>query len=548
MKLTSLQWNFVIALAAMLLFIPFLGSVHLFDWDEINFAEAAREMILTGNYSRVQINFQPFWEKPPLFFWLQVLSMKAFGVNEFAARFPNAVCGLATLLCLFNIGNKLYGQKFGLLWTLAYAGSLLPQFYFRSGIIDPWFNLFIFLGIYQAIIYTHPDSENELKNLALSALFIGLAILTKGPVALLIFGLCVIAYLFAKDGSWKIISMKHFLIFLVLVLLTGFSWFIIEILRGRAEIVREFIQYQLRLLSQGEAGHGQPFYYHFIVLLFGCFPVSVLFFISFKRSESDTNYHRHFKVWMQIMFWVVLVLFSMVKTKIVHYSSLTYFPITFMGSWVAIKIIDGEISWRKRYSASLLFIGGLVALVLTSLQFVENFKDKIIALNIIKDDFAVANIMSEVIWSGYEFFTGILLLGGVITFLLCFRWKLVESGFYLLFVTTMLATWFASLLIVPQAEQYTQRAAIDFYESLKGKDCYIETIGFKSYAYLYYTDKQIPENHESLKLRWLLRGEIDKPTYFVSKISREKDLLKTYPQLKVLYRKNGFVFYKRVIN
>ena len=58
-------------------FIPLLGTGHLFDWDEINFAESAREMIASGNYSRVQIDYAPFWEKPPLFFWLQVLCMKA---------------------------------------------------------------------------------------------------------------------------------------------------------------------------------------------------------------------------------------------------------------------------------------------------------------------------------------------------------------------------------------------------------------------------------------------------------------------------------------
>ncbi|HKL32668.1 MAG TPA: hypothetical protein VJ919_09045, partial [Tangfeifania sp.] len=74
-----LKIQLFISVAAAFLFIPFLGGVHLFDWDEINFAEAAREMIVTGDYLTVQINFQPFWEKPPLFIWMQVLSMKLFG-------------------------------------------------------------------------------------------------------------------------------------------------------------------------------------------------------------------------------------------------------------------------------------------------------------------------------------------------------------------------------------------------------------------------------------------------------------------------------------
>ena len=104
--------NLLIILIGTALFVPFLGEVHLFDWDEINFAECAREMIVSGNYSSVTINFLPFWEKPPLFIWMQVLSMKLFGINEFAARFPNAICGIVTMLVLFNIGKKLHRVLF----------------------------------------------------------------------------------------------------------------------------------------------------------------------------------------------------------------------------------------------------------------------------------------------------------------------------------------------------------------------------------------------------------------------------------------------------
>jgi hypothetical protein len=101
---------------------------------------------------------------------------------------------------------------------------------------------------------------------------------------------------------------------------------------------------------------------------------------------------------------------------------------------------------------------------------------------------------------------------------------MMQRGFFLLFFSTMLATWFASLLIVPKAEQYTQRAAIDFYQSLKNKDCYVETIGFKSYAYLFYSEKKKPVNLKSLDLNWLLKGEIDKPVYFVSKNIKENQI------------------------
>ena len=103
------DWLIVVLWAAVL-FFPFLGAVHLFDWDEINFAESAREMLVSGNYQQVQINFVPFMEKPPLFFWLQALSMKLFGVNEYAARFPNALTGLVTLLLVFQLGKRYFGR------------------------------------------------------------------------------------------------------------------------------------------------------------------------------------------------------------------------------------------------------------------------------------------------------------------------------------------------------------------------------------------------------------------------------------------------------
>src|ERR1041385_947023 len=92
-------------------FVPFLGHVHLFDWDEINFAECAREMVVTKNYTTVQIDFLPFWEKPPLFIWMQAASMHIFANIDFAARFPNAVCGAVTLLVIYILGRRIYDEK-----------------------------------------------------------------------------------------------------------------------------------------------------------------------------------------------------------------------------------------------------------------------------------------------------------------------------------------------------------------------------------------------------------------------------------------------------
>ena len=122
-----------ITLIAALFLLPGLGAVHLFDWDEINFAEASREMVMTGDWLHVQIDFMPFWEKPPFFFWLQASAMHWFGMGEYAARLPNALAGIFSLVLLFHIGRKWHNTTFAFLWVGAYFGSVLPFLYFKSG-------------------------------------------------------------------------------------------------------------------------------------------------------------------------------------------------------------------------------------------------------------------------------------------------------------------------------------------------------------------------------------------------------------------------------
>ncbi|MBN1338288.1 MAG: glycosyltransferase family 39 protein, partial [Bacteroidales bacterium] len=317
----------VIAVISVILFIPFLGYVDLFDWDEANFAEAAREMIVTGDYLTVQIDFEPFWEKPPLFIWLQAVSMNVFGVNEFAARFPNAVCGVVTLWALFLAGRKIAGNRPGILWAFVYAASILPQFYFRSGIIDPWFNLFIFLGVY----FIAGASNTEFPkwwHFTLAGTFIGLAVMTKGPAGLLIFGLVYLVWLIIGRFR-KLPSFRNLLLLLSSVICVGSIWFIAEIISGRFEIIMGFFDYHIRLLSTQDAGHGGPFYYHFVVVLLGCFPASFFIFPNLRSHLKDKGAAGSFGLWMILLLAVVLVLFSLVKTKIIHYSSLAYFPVTF---------------------------------------------------------------------------------------------------------------------------------------------------------------------------------------------------------------------------
>lgn len=543
MKFKPLHAYILAFAAGLVLFVPFLGGVHLFDWDEINFAESAREMIKSGDYLTVQINYLPFREKPPLFFWLQVLSAKLFGINEFAMRFPNAVAGIFTLIALFRVGRQVADEKFGLYWMLVYTGSILPFFYFKSGIIDPWFNLFTFLSVTH-FSYYFTYTNNRTRNIILSGVFLGLAILTKGPVALLILILVFLVYLSMVRFRVSI-SLKDVGFFILSVALVGGSWFLLQILDGNVHAIRDFIVYQIRLFSTEDAGHGGFFLYHFVIVFIGVFPASVFALPAVTRSIHELYRSKSYGLWMRILFWTVMILFSIVETKIVHYSSLSYFPLTFLATHVIYRIIKEKLNFRRYFRLLIVILSSAFSLILILITLAGKYLPHMEIKEKIQDDFVRGNLEAHVHWSGFEMLIALIFICAILY--LMFTEMAVHRRIISLFLITMGFSFSTIVFITPKIEAYSQRAAIEFFESVQDEDAYIATLGYKSYAHLFYGKADKDRNPDAMDTDWLLQGDIDKPVYFVFKINKKEKYLTEYGQLKLLYIKNGFVFTKREI-
>ncbi len=539
-----------LVLAGLVLFVPGLGAVHLFDWDEINFAEIAREMIATGEYLRPQVNYQPFWEKPPLFSWMQVLTMQAFGVGEFAARLPNALCGLLTLVLLHRMGTRLHDSTFGLLWALAYLGSVLPHLYFRSGIIDPWFNLFIFLAIHQFILGRW--AQRDVPGMVLhspwrrhalgSGLFLGLATLTKGPTAILIAGLTAGIWLI-RQRFRGFVDVK----FLALVALAtagaSFLWFGIETWKNGPWFLTEFVTYQYRLFSTPDAGHAGFPGYHFVVLLIGCFPASLFMIPELLRPTRGNAQQQDHRLWMVILFWVVLLLFTIVKSKIVHYSSMCYFPLTYLAALHLRRLWLGEVRAGLGLRIGLGVVGGLFALITLVLPYLGMHVELILPL-FSQDPFARANMEAQVGWTGWEALAGVWMLAVLVIGLQALRKAEARKGIRVLFGGTAIFIFLTLYFFIGRIEGYSQRAAINFYKESQGEPSYVITRNFRSYAHLFYTRITPPGDPRAYDQEWLLHGEIDRPVYVVCKetSAAEVDSIAT---LNKLGHRNGFHFYKR---
>jgi len=545
MNKKDIYYQIAIVVLGSLLFIPFIGKVHLFDWDEINFAESAREMILTGDYLTVHAFFEPFWEKPPLFIWFQVLSMKLFGVNEFAARFPNAICGIFTLLALYNIGKKLFTTRFGIIWASAFCCSLLPFFYFKSGIIDPWFNLFIFLGVYfwvEAINVKH--LKGELINVFLSALFLGLAVLTKGPAAIIVFmllaGILVVLNGFKVDVNWKSICL-----FIVSLCFIGGFWFILQIMTGNYDLMVDFIVYQARLFKTEDAGHGGFPLYHFVILLFGVFPASI-FAIQGHKYISKKDGRKVFHTSMIVLLWVVLILFSIVKTKIIHYSSLSYFPLSYLAAYSVYMIIEGRMKFRLWQKILTGFIGFVISLVVILLPVFNVHKGLLVTKGIIERGFTAANLNADPGWTPVYALISIVLVAGLVT-ILFFKNLNLRLRFIILAGASLIFTALSIYFITPGAEKISQNASIEFIKEKSKEDVYIHSF-FKSYAPPFYSNQKVPVDKRVNDRTWLVKGDIDKDVYFIERIDDMDNVLKMYPRLQFLYEKNGYIFFVRRAN
>ena len=148
----------------------------------------------------------------------------------------------------------------------------------------------------------------------------------------------------------------------------------------------------------------------------------------FKSSESNAA---NFELWMKTLFWVVLILFTIVSTKIVHYSSMTYLPLSFLA---ALELN----SYSKRFSSKfwmnfvlLIFFGLIIAFVFFIVPYLALFHLEFIKL-VVQDDFIKAALSVDVHWLGYEYVFGVIYFLALVLFVYFLNKKHIISSLVIL--------------------------------------------------------------------------------------------------------------------
>jgi hypothetical protein len=275
----------------------------------------------------------------------------------------------------------------------------------------------------------------------------------------------------------------------------------------------------------------------------GCFPASIFLIRAHGKLNLEKGHLIDMKKWMIILFWVVLILFTIVKSKIVHYSSMAYFPITFLAALTIYQMWDGKIAWKKWMGTTMVVFVILFGSIIIAFPWL-GMNTEVIKPLFSKDPFALKNLDADVTWTGLESIAGILFIGIVIAFLILRKKGLWKRATITLFGGIGVFVFLTIILFIKKIEGYSQNAAIEFYKSKQGCDCYVVPERFKSYGQLFYARPMPGSNEKRDDKEWLKTGDIDKDAYFVAKVNKT-DRLEKLDDIEFLYEKNGFTFWKR---
>ncbi len=314
----------VLGIAVFLAFFK-LGAFKLFDVDEAVFAQASNEMVTSGNWITPTYNGVNRYDKPIFIYWLMALSYKAFGVNEFAARFPSAVAAVLLACSIYLFAGASCGEfsfqrpfmkreKRAFYAALSFMLSLYYAAYSHAAVTDMTLSLFISLSLFS--FYMHAVCGRRPYYAYGFYLFSALAFLTKGLIGILIpFGVAGIFMLAIKRlaGLKKLWSLPGLIIFLVV----SAPWYTAETMaNGKEFLYMFFIKHHFLRYTSVISGHSGPVYYYIPVLLLGAFPWAAMALTGARNSVKDADPAGLFAlVWASF----ILVFFSFSRTKLPDY-------------------------------------------------------------------------------------------------------------------------------------------------------------------------------------------------------------------------------------
>ncbi len=320
----------------------------LTDRDEVRFAEASREMIQRGDYVVPWFNGAWRFDKPVLIYWAQIASYKLFGISDFTARLPSALFTTGTALILVRWGRRVADGKTGLLAGLMFVACLHIALIGRVATADMALIFFFTLAFWSGWELTRPQQPQRHLWWWIFYAALALGFLAKGPEIYFAFCGLILGRILRKDDFYLPtgVTLVGFILSFGLIAL----WGIPAILQTHGEYYHIGIGEHVIHRSTGVTdGHGLAGFGGYLAMLPLYF---ITFFISFlpwtigkpggllfipRKIRNWWPERRHDSIgwYLFVQVAVVFVIFTLVRTKLPHYTA-PAFPC--IALWLALQV------------------------------------------------------------------------------------------------------------------------------------------------------------------------------------------------------------------
>lgn len=531
-----------ILIACYFLYFFSMGHYPLIDVDETRYVTMSRDMFHTGDFMTLYLNGDFFFEKPPLYFWLEVLSFKLFGtITETTARIPVALTAVFGVFLVYFLGRKISSKKYGFISALILASSFEYIVLGRVAILDMLLSVCIAASVFSGIYTLYCKDKNKKYFWWLAYIFAGLAVMAKGIPGVAIPALTLF-FAYVTAGKWKeLFKPVHIIPGVVLFLVITLPWHIIMLQTHGHLFYQEYIykHHIERFVNSNELGRKEPFFY-FIGVFFVAFVPWIFSFVSqvivyFKKSFKETkNFFTKFNdqqplvqfmILNVIYFLVVFLFFSSASTKLPTYILPAMFPAALiLGKFWFDYIYKDENERALNLSTLVLnfiFISGAIALLVAPQFIKEADRAGIIAMQI----------------PGI-----ILLMGFVITnsFAIFKDKKLLHFASLIVLMACM--SGFAAKLIFPYMISCGQDELINYAKQAKADNVKITSFGFGSrYSLIFYQDKKV-DFEGDIKPE---ESTISPESYVVIRNKKVNEFINDF-NYKMIEKGNKYSLYKNV--
>ncbi|MGH9744416.1 MAG: ArnT family glycosyltransferase, partial [Candidatus Acidiferrum sp.] len=327
-------WTVLVLATLYVCYFSQLGAIGFVGPDEPRYAWIARAMAETGDWVTPRLYGQPWFEKPPLYYWGAALSFKAFGVSEAAARLPSAISALLATLALAWLAWRWYGGETAR-WLLLLLPSTVDMIGFsHAAATDMPFSGMLTIAMVCAavVLKLGPDSaggaipaqthsSTPWLALLLFGLFMGLAVLAKGPAGIILCGGAVFFWaIFTK--RWRDAFRLLHPVAIAAFCVTALPWYIL-CQRRNPDFFRIFIiEHNFKRFLTPEFQHIQPFWFYVPVLLVALLPWTASLLWSTVQGTRELIRTRNLSVQSAyLLSWAVfcVVFFSASQSKLPGY-------------------------------------------------------------------------------------------------------------------------------------------------------------------------------------------------------------------------------------